>query len=109
MDSVRATLPQPAWGYKKETPAAFDTVLAWKELPEEGVDLHTLGPQGLHVAQVQAIFSLPDRFGTFPHPFAYVEWFTPLRKLDDHTGMFKVSRSTANQQQKAENGSYMDK
>ncbi|KAK0440879.1 uncharacterized protein EV420DRAFT_1279061 [Desarmillaria tabescens] len=101
MDSVRATLPQPARGYKKETPAAFDTVLAWKELPEEGVDLHTLGPQGLHVAQVQAIFSLPDRFGTFPHPLAYVEWFTPLRKLNDHTGMFKVSRSTANQQQKS--------
>lgn len=46
MDSVRATLPQPARGHKKETPAVFDTVLAWKELPE-GVDLHTLGPQGV--------------------------------------------------------------
>ncbi|KAK0493099.1 hypothetical protein EDD18DRAFT_1310710 [Armillaria luteobubalina] len=101
MDSVRATLSQPARGHKKETPAAFDAVLAWKELPEEGVDLHTLGPQGLHIAQVQAIFSLPDHFGTFPHPLAYVEWFTPLRKLNDHTGMFKVSRSTANQQQKS--------
>ncbi|KAK0484111.1 hypothetical protein EDD18DRAFT_1430165 [Armillaria luteobubalina] len=101
MDSVRVTLSQPAQGQKKETPAAFNAVLAWKELPEEGVDLHTLGPQGLHIAQVQAIFSLPDRFGTFPHPLAYIEWFTPLRKLDDHTGMFKVSRSTANQQQKS--------
>ncbi|KAK0490115.1 hypothetical protein EDD18DRAFT_1311102 [Armillaria luteobubalina] len=87
--------------HKKETPAAFDAVLAWKELPEEGVDLHTLGPQGLHIAQVWAIFSLPDCFSTFPHPLAYIEWFTPLRKLDNHTGMFKVSRSTANQQQKS--------
>jgi hypothetical protein len=50
----------------------------------------------LRVAQVQVLFKLPAQFGTFPHPLAYVEWFTPLRNPEPIVGMFKISQSTRN-------------
>ncbi|KAK0460240.1 uncharacterized protein EV420DRAFT_1478757 [Desarmillaria tabescens] len=94
-DAVRATLPEPARGHKKATPGYFDTVLARKDLPEKGItDLDLLGPKGLHVAQIHAIFDLPPELGEFRHTFAYVEWFTPLCKVDELTRMFKVQYST---------------
>ncbi|KAK0243557.1 hypothetical protein EDD85DRAFT_919323 [Armillaria nabsnona] len=94
IDAIRATLPESAHGYKKAKPAHFDTVLARKELPEDRtVDLGLLGPKGLHVAQVHAIFDLPSELGEFAQPLAYVEWFTPLRRIDEATGMFKIQRS----------------
>ncbi|KAF9052541.1 hypothetical protein BDP27DRAFT_1433862 [Rhodocollybia butyracea] len=49
---------------------------------------------GLHVAQVHAIFNLPEELGTFAHPLAYVEWFTPLQKFDKDTLMYQVERSS---------------
>ena len=52
--------------------------------------------QGLRVAQVRAIFDLPQHFGTFPHPLAYVEWFTPLGRPDVVTGFHSITRSTRN-------------
>ncbi|KAF9044688.1 hypothetical protein BDP27DRAFT_1374123 [Rhodocollybia butyracea] len=101
MDLCRATAAQPVavsgktrW---KPAPAQFNTVLARKELPEsrsEGLDV--LGPNGLHVAQVRAIFELPEELSTFPHPLAYVEWFTPLQKLDKDTLMYQVEHSEKN-------------
>ncbi len=51
---------------------------------------------GLHVAQVCAIFNLPEELSSFPHPLVYVEWFTPLRHVDEHTQMFRVERSMQN-------------
>ena len=51
---------------------------------------------GLCVAQVRAIFDLPQHFGTFPHPLAYVEWFTPLGRPDAVTGFHSITRSTRN-------------
>jgi hypothetical protein len=53
-----------------------------------------LSDLGLKVAQVRVIFSLPAAFGKYPHPLAYVEWFTPLRDPDPATGMHIISRST---------------
>ncbi|KAJ3766514.1 hypothetical protein FB446DRAFT_767396 [Lentinula raphanica] len=83
--------------HQKHTPSQFDTVLAWKELPIGQVRKSELiGPKGLHVAQVRAIFDLPAELGTFPHPLAYVEWFTPLRKLDKDSQMYKIERSERN-------------
>ncbi|SJL14960.1 uncharacterized protein ARMOST_18437 [Armillaria ostoyae] len=94
VDPVRATLAEPAHGHKKPKLSHFDTVLARKELPEdESIDLDLLGPKGLHVARIRAIFDLPKELGKLRHPLAYVEWFTPLRKLDELTGMFKVQCS----------------
>lgn len=40
------------------------------------------------------IFALPEEYGTFPHPLAYVEWFTPFRMPVQDLGMYQVSRST---------------
>ncbi|KAK0481057.1 hypothetical protein EDD18DRAFT_1312245 [Armillaria luteobubalina] len=94
IDPIRASPTVPAHGRNKEIPAQFNTVLAWKKLPEVGTDLDLLGNKGLHVGQVHVIFNLPEQLGMFPHPLAYIEWFTLLHKLDDHVGMFKVQCST---------------
>ena len=50
----------------------------------------------LRVAQIRVIFKLPAQLGSFPHPLAYIEWFTPLRDPEPTTGMYKISRSTRN-------------
>ncbi|KAJ3911791.1 hypothetical protein F5877DRAFT_93729 [Lentinula edodes] len=101
VDVVHATATQPAVlsgrGKRKYTPAQFETVLARKSLPDSREDLDVLGKDGLHVAQVRAIFDLPGQLGSFPHPLAYVEWFTPLRKLDKVTRMYRVERSIRGQ------------
>ncbi|KAK0476283.1 hypothetical protein EDD18DRAFT_1385437 [Armillaria luteobubalina] len=94
IDPIRASPTVPVHGRNKEIPAQFDTVLAWKKLSEVGTDLDLLGNKGLHVGQVRVIFNLPEQLGMFPHPLAYIEWFTPLHKLDNRVGMFKVQRST---------------
>ncbi|KAI0738856.1 hypothetical protein C8Q80DRAFT_1222176 [Daedaleopsis nitida] len=75
-DTIRAVPAQPARPLQPASHARFDTVLA-----------HPLS--GLTVARVRAIFRLPD----FKHPLAYVEWFTPFRRPEPDTGMFKVSHS----------------
>lgn len=49
--------------------------------------------EGLRVAQVQAIFKLPDTFG-FSRPLAYVNWFTPFRTFQPDMGMYLISHST---------------
>ncbi|KAH7906526.1 hypothetical protein BJ138DRAFT_1137941 [Hygrophoropsis aurantiaca] len=65
---VRAIPAVPAHGRKAAVPAHFDTV--------------------------RAIFQLPEQFGHYPHPLAYVELFTPLNQIDRATGMYTISRST---------------
>ncbi|KAF9019467.1 hypothetical protein BDP27DRAFT_1439893 [Rhodocollybia butyracea] len=79
-DTVCATAAQPAGPKRrKPLPAQFDTVLARKALSTSKLSFQLAGgPNGLHVAQVHAIFNLPEELGTFAHPLAYVEWFTPL-------------------------------
>jgi hypothetical protein len=51
---------------------------------------------GLHVAKIQVIFALPSYLGSFPHPLAYIHWFTPIHVWNDTIGMYHVSRSTQN-------------
>ncbi|KAK0474324.1 hypothetical protein EDD18DRAFT_1313462 [Armillaria luteobubalina] len=74
--------------------------------------VHASPSRSLHVAQVRTIFKLPEELGQFPHPLlmpacpnlntlAYVEWFTPLRHVDEHTQMFWVERSLRNHHQNA--------
>ena len=52
----------------------------------------------VHIAQVRIIFKLPEHIGHYPHPLAYVEWFTSLRRRDPVSGQFVVTRSTRNHQ-----------
>ena len=46
------------------------------------------------IVQVHIIFKLPDHLGHYPHPLAYVEWFTSLHCRDPISGQFIVTRST---------------
>jgi len=50
------------------------------------------------IAQVCIIFKLPEHIGHFPHPLAYVEWFTSLHCRDPVSGQFVVTRSMHNHQ-----------
>ncbi|KAJ7609663.1 Zn-finger domain-containing protein [Roridomyces roridus] len=88
---IRATPAMPARQRKPATPPIFDTALVAEDedsyTPSSGID-------GLRPAQIRAIFQLPPQFGSFPHPLAYVEWFTPLNRREPVSGMFTTHRST---------------
>ncbi|KAG1723580.1 hypothetical protein EDB19DRAFT_1930249 [Suillus lakei] len=77
-------------GRKPGTPAQFDMALI-ADRPRSS-HLHTL--EGVRVAQVRAIFTLPRQFGAYPRALAYVEWFTPFKPPDPSSRMRQVSRST---------------
>ena len=47
------------------------------------------------------LFKLPAQFGPFPHPLAYIEWFTPLRDPEPIIGVYRISRSTRNHRRNA--------
>ena len=57
---------------------------------------------GLRVAQVRLLFNLPPQFGPYPHPLAYIEWFTRLGAPDPNTGLHSVACSTRQAQRNAE-------
>jgi hypothetical protein len=57
---------------------------------------------GLRIAQIRMIFDLPPQFGAFPHPLAYIEWFTQLGRFDANTGLYSITRSTRQGQRNAE-------
>ncbi|KAJ7894470.1 hypothetical protein B0H14DRAFT_3652042 [Mycena olivaceomarginata] len=67
-------------GRSTGSPAVFDTALVIED-PSQ---------------YIRVIFKLPPQFGTYQHPLAYVEWFTPLNKPDPISGMFTTHRSTRN-------------
>jgi hypothetical protein len=50
---------------------------------------------------VRVIFSLPSEYGSFTHPLAYVEWFTPFHSPVADLGMYQVSRSTRSSRRRA--------
>ncbi|KAJ7131790.1 hypothetical protein C8R43DRAFT_895475 [Mycena crocata] len=90
---IRAIPAVSRKGRSAEKPAIFDTALVQMP-PSIHISLsHTL-PIGLRPAQIRVIFNLPPQFGTYPHPLAYIEWFTPLNRPDSVTGMYTTHRST---------------
>lgn len=50
--------------------------------------------EGLSIAQVRVVFRLPEDFGSFSEPLAYVQWFTALGSIAPDIGMHQVSHST---------------
>ncbi|KAJ7833857.1 hypothetical protein B0H14DRAFT_3871531 [Mycena olivaceomarginata] len=83
---IRAIPSIPAKNRSAAKPAVFDTALVIED-PSH---------YSLHPAQIRVIFKLPPQFGTYSHPLAYIEWFTPLNKPDPVSGMFTTHRSTRN-------------
>ncbi|KIK14334.1 hypothetical protein PISMIDRAFT_117262, partial [Pisolithus microcarpus 441] len=84
-----------ARGRKVQTPARFDTVFVQGgEHPRTETILansaYTL------IAQVRVVFNLPHHLGSYPHPLAYVEWFTALQRRDPVSGLYIITRSTRN-------------
>ncbi|EDR12669.1 uncharacterized protein LACBIDRAFT_311342 [Laccaria bicolor S238N-H82] len=91
MNHIRAIPAVKSKGRKAGAPAAFDMALVAEDMKE----YQALGGiAGLCAAQVHTIFSLPEQFGSYPQPLAYIEWFTPLGTPEPHTGMHIIKRST---------------
>ncbi|KAK7018916.1 hypothetical protein R3P38DRAFT_2714788 [Favolaschia claudopus] len=88
---IRALPAVPPKARSSGSPAIFDTALVIED-PTQYVP--SSGLTGLRPAQVRVIFKLPPQFGTYPHPLAYIEWFTPLNNPDPVTGMYTTHRST---------------
>ncbi|KAJ6527697.1 hypothetical protein B0H19DRAFT_1214648 [Mycena capillaripes] len=88
---IRAIAAVPGKGRLAGSPAVFDTALIIED-PSQYVP--SSGIAGLRPAQIRVIFKLPPQFGTYTHPLAYIEWFTPLNRPDPTTGMFTTHRST---------------
>ncbi|KAF8999512.1 hypothetical protein BDQ17DRAFT_1328249 [Cyathus striatus] len=109
VDVVHATPSQAAkvtvTGPKEATSGQSSTVLVRVKKAEKD-----RGPlDGLRVAQVRLIFNIPEEYGSYAHPLAYVHWFkpfqaNPVKVLD----MFQVSLSTNMHVQHAEVISIMD-
>ncbi|KAI6108113.1 hypothetical protein F5141DRAFT_1189106 [Pisolithus sp. B1] len=77
---IHASPKIAAHGWKAETPARFDTIIP-----------------GCYTNWSL----LPDQFGTFIHPLAYVEWFTTLQCQDPATSLYVVTCSTRNHRRNA--------
>ncbi|KIM55951.1 hypothetical protein SCLCIDRAFT_29991 [Scleroderma citrinum Foug A] len=82
-----------ARGRKASSPARFDTAFVWDEGHQQSF---FSARDAIRIAQVRAIFKLPDHLRHYPHPLAYVEWFTSLHHHEPISGQFLVTCSTRN-------------
>ncbi|EDR01734.1 uncharacterized protein LACBIDRAFT_332982 [Laccaria bicolor S238N-H82] len=88
---IRAIPAVKGKGRKAGAPAVFDMALVGEDI----VEYRALGGIAcLRAAQVCAIFSLPEQFGSYCQPLAYIEWFTPLGTPEARTGMHVIKHST---------------
>ncbi|KAJ7844284.1 hypothetical protein B0H13DRAFT_2411826 [Mycena leptocephala] len=89
---IRAVAAIPPKSRHAGSPAVFDTALVIEDpsqyIPSSGI-------AGLRPVQVRVIFKLPPQFGSYLHPLAYIEWFTPLNRPDPTSAMFTTHRSRA--------------
>ncbi|KAJ6553375.1 hypothetical protein B0H19DRAFT_949761 [Mycena capillaripes] len=90
-----AILPK---GRSLGSPAHFDTAVIVED-PEHYTP--SAGVQGLRVAQVRAIFTLPPQYGKYSHPLAYIEWFTGFNQPEKTSGLYTIHRSSRAQRRNA--------
>ncbi|KAJ7506471.1 Zn-finger domain-containing protein [Mycena galericulata] len=88
---IRATPATLAKGRASGVAAHFDTALVVED-PDQYSP--SSGVEGLRVAQIRVIFTLPPQYGTYTHPLAYIEWFTPFNRPDKTSGMYTIHRSS---------------
>ncbi|KIM66628.1 hypothetical protein SCLCIDRAFT_64837, partial [Scleroderma citrinum Foug A] len=65
---IRAKPKVTACGCKPGSPAKFDMAFVWDEEHQPAIC----------ITQVHVIFKLPGHLSLYPHPPAYVKWFTSL-------------------------------
>ncbi|KAK7029714.1 hypothetical protein R3P38DRAFT_3314401 [Favolaschia claudopus] len=76
----------------------FDTVLV--RVPKQNNNDSDLN--GVRAARVRVIFRLPNLYGTYPEPLAYVEWYKPFNRPVSDLGMYQLSLSSRNHRQNAQ-------
>ncbi|KAF8480552.1 hypothetical protein JB92DRAFT_3102107 [Gautieria morchelliformis] len=84
-DTIRATTLVPRNGRTAEKPAHFDTALI-----HYNQEAQETGALGYRVARVLAIVRLPLEID-YPHPVAYVEWYSAFRTQVAGPEMYVVS------------------
>ncbi|KAJ6533903.1 hypothetical protein DFH09DRAFT_932549 [Mycena vulgaris] len=98
-DTIRAVKGEPMKmtpaGVKLAKPGQFDTVLIRTTPP--GKDQRPT--DGLSVARIRLIFRLPEDYGVYPDPLAYVDWYKPLKPPVPNIKMHEVSLSSRNHRQ----------
>ncbi|KAI0694820.1 hypothetical protein C8Q76DRAFT_634235 [Earliella scabrosa] len=104
IDTIQAAPAKPSRGLIPSAPPKMSVVLvrdSTRPVPgsSENADATPPNPlEGLRVARVRAIFTLPSSYDAaifdIHDPLAYVEWFTPFQVVDPATGMYIVSHST---------------
>ncbi|KAF7288146.1 hypothetical protein HMN09_01423800 [Mycena chlorophos] len=78
---------------KAGSSAIFDTALVIVD-PDEY--RYSSGLAGLQPARIRLLFRLPPHLGSYAHPLAYIEWYTPLNGPDPVSGMYTTRLSTRN-------------
>jgi len=99
---IRASPPRPAAGRRSAFAGHFDPAFIVEDAASYKLGIKAMLDGSLRVGQIRVIFKLPPQFGKYPHPLAYVEWFTPLRTKDPVTGMYLINRSTRSGRRNAE-------
>ncbi|KAJ7797991.1 hypothetical protein B0H14DRAFT_3114235 [Mycena olivaceomarginata] len=98
-DTIRAVRGEPGKmttkGVLPAKEGLFDTVLTRTDIPDRA---HR-PTEGISVARVRLIFRLPESYGSYPHPLAYVDWYKPLKDPVPNIRMHEVSLSSRNHRQ----------
>ncbi|KAF8582361.1 hypothetical protein K439DRAFT_1618334 [Ramaria rubella] len=84
-DIVRASRGVPHRGRIAETPSHFDMVLV-----HYTPDAQETGAKGYRATRVCAIFNLLDHYD-YPHPLAYIEWYTPFHEPVNTVERYQVT------------------
>ncbi|KAJ7182097.1 hypothetical protein C8R46DRAFT_985219 [Mycena filopes] len=95
---LRATPAIRPKGRSLGSPGHFDTALV---IEDPSTYRSSAGVEGLRVAQIRAIFTLPPQYGAYAHPLAYIEWFTAFNRPDKVSGLFTIHRSSRAQRRNA--------
>ncbi|KAJ7652675.1 hypothetical protein DFH06DRAFT_1282610 [Mycena polygramma] len=98
-DTIRAVRGEPLKmtpkGVRPAKQGQFHTVLVRKNAP--GRDQRPT--DGISVGRIRVIFRLPDDYGPYPDPLAYIDWYKPLKPPVPNIRMHEVSLSSRNHRQ----------
>ncbi|KAI0728335.1 hypothetical protein C8Q72DRAFT_875895 [Fomitopsis betulina] len=98
-NTIRASPPVPPHGRLPGKAARMDfALIRTGEYNEKTVGMPL---EGLCVAHVRVIFTLPDHYplrSPVRHPLAYIEWMTPFHRIDPPSASYVLTPSTRHHQ-----------